>query len=358
VSDSEVLRLLHDLVAIPSVSGDEGAVCAFLAGWLRDRGLAVRVDDRNLEARVGTGPALLWSSHVDVVPPGAGWSGDPFVPRYTGDRMIGRGCNDAKGCIAAMACALVALHRDPPAHGQVVFAATCEEERGRDGLERFLPSLGPLDAALVGEPTGLQPAVAQNGLLILELTARGKAGHAARPKLAINAVDLAARDVVALHGLVWSPEDPFVGPMTLQVTQIEGGTAHNVVPGECRMVVDVRTVPQIPPDLVVERVRATVRSEVRVRSDRLAPVKTPEGAAILAAILAVLPDAVPFGSPTLSDWAHLKGIPAVKIGPGRSEVSHTVDEWVELPMVERGAAVYEAVARRWCAGLGGAAEGA
>lgn len=350
---SGVVELLRELVAIPSVTGDERAICEFLAGWLRGRGLEVRVDDRNLEARVrggAPGPVLLWSSHLDVVPPGEGWSSDPFAPRFDGDRLYGRGSNDAKASVAAMATALVALAASPPERGEVVFAATCEEERGRNGLERFLPSLGPLDAALVGEPTGLQPAVAQNGLMVLELTARGKAGHAARPRTTINAIDVAARDVLALHGLVWEPQDPFVGPMTLQVTQIEAGHAHNLVPGECRMVVDIRTVPAIPPASVVERVRATVRSDVHVRSDRLAPVRTPEGAAILAAVLGARPDAVPFGSPTLSDWAHLRGVPAVKIGPGLSEVSHTVDEWVELAMVERAAPFYEDVARRYLRG--------
>lgn len=345
-------ELLQQLVAIPSVTGDEAAICAFLADWLRQRGIAVRVDDRNLEARVrgqAPGPVLLWSSHLDVVPPGGGWSSDPFVPRVENGRMIGRGANDAKASVAALATALVALRDRPPARGEVVFAATCEEERGRAGLERFLPSLGPIDAALVGEPTGLQPAVAQNGLLILELLARGKAGHAARPKLSVNAIEIAARDVLALHALDWSPEDPFVGPMTLAVTQIEAGHAHNLIPGECRMVVDIRTIPEIPPQQVVERVRAVVRSEVSVRSDRLAPARTPQGAAILRAILEVLPEAVPFGSPTLSDWAHLKGIPAVKIGPGLSEISHTVDEWVELGQVQRAAEVYEAVARGYLA---------
>jgi acetylornithine deacetylase len=135
--------------------------------------------------------------------------------------------------------------------------------------------------------------------------------------------------------------------MTLAVTQITAGSAHNVIPGECRLVVDIRTIPAIAPADVVARVRAAVGSEVVVRSDRLAPARTPEGAAILAAILAEIPEAEPFGSPTLSDWAHLVGIPAVKIGPGISEVSHTADEWVELAQVERAAVVYERVARRF-----------
>lgn len=346
----EVVALLAELVGHDSVSGSEHAVAAFLAGWLERRGLAVRLDDRNLEVRVGTsGPALLLNSHLDVVPVGEGWTSPPFVPRIEGGRMFGRGANDAKASVAAMALAMVALAKDPPEGVQLVFAATCEEERGRAGLERFLPSLGPLEAAVIGEPTELHPAVAQNGLLILELFARGRAGHAARPHLALNAVDVAARDVLALHGLTWSPENPHVGPMTLAVTQVEGGTAHNVIPDVCKLVVDIRTIPEIPPEDVVARVRATVASEVRVRSDRLPPVATPQGARILEAVLAARPEARPFGSPTLSDWAHLKGIAAVKLGPGRSEVSHTVDEWVALDQVERAVSLYERIARAWSA---------
>ncbi len=347
---SDVLALHEALVRIPSITGDETAIVTFLDEYFRGHGIAVRVDDRNLEIRVegnDSGPTLLFSSHTDVVPPGNGWTSDPFVPRYDAGRMIARGCNDAKASVAAMAVATVRLAKARPNRGTLVFAPTCEEERGRNGLERFLPSLGPIDAAIVGEPTGLQPAVSQNGLLILELTARGRAGHAARPQLAVNAIDVAARDIVALHDLRWEPADPHVGPMTLVVTQVQAGSAHNVIPGECKMVVDIRTIPAISPASVVERVRSVVRSDVWVRSDRLPPVKTPEGARILDAVLAAVPGAVPFGSPTLSDWAHLRDVPAVKIGPGISEVSHTTDEWVELAAVERAVDVYEHIARTY-----------
>lgn len=350
---SEVVKLLTELVAIPSVSGDEEAVAAHLAAWLEERGLTPTVDDRNLHVRIAgraPGPVLLLNSHLDVVPPGDGWLADPFVPRLIDGRMIGRGANDAKASVAAMAVATVALAADPPARGELVFAATCEEERGRDGLERLLPTLGPLDAAIVGEPTGLHPAVAQNGLLLLELYPRGRAGHAARPHLADNAISIAARDIVAIEGLTWEPANPHVGPMTLAVTQIEAGTAHNVIPDRARIVVDIRTIPEIPPHAVVERIRSVVRSEVRVRSDRLAPVATPAGAAILDAVLRALPDARPFGSPTLSDWAHLAGVPAVKLGPGLSEVSHTTEEWVELAQVERAADAYRQIARTYLDG--------
>jgi acetylornithine deacetylase len=234
--------------------------------------------------------------------------------------------------------------------GQVVFAATCEEERGRNGLERYLPELGSFDAAVVGEPTELQPAVAQNGLLILELTAHGRAGHAARPHLADNAIVRAARDITALSALTWEPVNAHVGPMTLAVTQVDAGFAHNVIPATCKMVVDIRTIPDIPVSDVVRRVKAAVESEVWVRSDRLAPAYTPAGSAILEAVEAALPGCVPFGSPTMSDWAHLTGIPAVKLGPGISEVSHTANEWVGLPMVERAVDSYVDIAQHLLSG--------
>jgi acetylornithine deacetylase len=347
---SAVTELLQELVSIPSVTGDELAICSFLATRLREQGLDVEVSDRNLACRVrgkAPGPVLLLSSHTDVVPPGEGWTRAPFEPHRDGFRLVGRGANDAKASVASMAVAMQALADDPPERGEVVFAATCEEERGRKGLEAFLPSLGRIDAALVGEPTSLEPAIAQIGLLVLELVARGKAGHAARPASAINAISIAAADVERLHALRWEPQNAWVGPMTLQVTQIAGGHAHNLIPGECTMVVDVRTIPEIPPSDVVARVRATVQSEVRVRSERLAPVHTPHGAAILEAILSVRPEARPHGSPTVSDWAHLRGIPAVKIGPGESEVSHTADEWVDLRQVDEAPHLYERIARRY-----------
>lgn len=346
---SPVVELLAELVAIESISGNEHAVSAFVADWLTARGVPATVTERNVVARIGaTGdvPTLLLNSHTDVVPVGPGWATDPFTPVIDGGRMVGRGANDAKASVAAMACAVVALARDELPVG-VVFAATCEEERGRDGLEKVLPTLGRLDAALVGEPTELQPAVAQNGLLLLELFPEGRAGHAARPHLAVNAVDLMARDIVALHDLAWAPANPHVGPMTLVCTQVEAGSAHNVIPDTGRVVVDIRTIPEIPPERVIERVRATVRSRVHVRSNRLPPVATPDGAAILDAVLAARPTAKPFGSPTLSDWAHLHAVPAVKIGPGISEVSHTRDEWVELAMVEEAVGFYEATVRAW-----------
>ena len=344
----QTITFFKDLVRFPSLSKEEGPIADFVADYLVQNGLMPQRLDDNVYVSLGTGEdVLLLNSHLDVVPVGEGWATDPFVPLVKDGRMVGRGSNDAKASVAAMALAMTRLAERPPEGVQVVFAATCEEERGRGGLEVFLPQLGPIDAAVVGEPTGLQPAVAQNGLLILELFARGKAGHAARPHLATNAIDIAARDVAALHGLQWQPHNPHVGPMTLAVTQIEAGRAHNVIPEVCKMVVDIRTIPEIPPEVVVERVRSVVQSEVRVRSDRFRPVRTPHEDRLVDAVREAHPEGAAFGSPTLSDWAHLAHVPAVKLGPGLSEVSHTANEWVDLAEVERAVGVYEGIVRAW-----------
>ncbi|MBN2801149.1 MAG: M20/M25/M40 family metallo-hydrolase [Deltaproteobacteria bacterium] len=348
---SEVQVLLQELVRVPSLSGQEDAVLVRLAAWLRARGLSPVVRGRNLSVRVGRGdgPTLLLHSHTDTVPVGSDWTRDPFGGKVEAGRLYGRGANDAKGCVAAMAAAVAALSReDLP--GTVIFAATCEEERGEHGFGACHPNLGPLDGAVFGEPTGLHPAVAQRGMLLLTLTAKGVAGHAARPHLAVNAIEAAARDVIALASLDLSPESEHLGRTTLAVTQIAGGKVHNVIPDRCELGVDLRTVAELPPAELIARIRQVVESEVAVRSDRFHPVATPEGSRLARAVRAAHPEGVPFGSPTLSDWAHLPDVPGVKLGPGLSEVSHTADEWIEVAQVERAVEVYAAIARAFVAG--------
>lgn len=346
-----VLELLESLVATPSLSGEEAAVARRLWGALAGRGLPAEVvQERNVLVRLrgrSPGPTLLFNSHLDTVPPVSGWTRDPFRPTREDGRLYGLGANDAKGCVAAMAGAVAAVAAaGGPLRGTLLFAATCSEEAGPSGLEALLPSLGPIDDAVVGEPTGLQICVAQNGLLILELTAAGRAGHAARPQLADNALYHAARDVLALEALAGrlDRDHPAGDGTSLAVTVLQGGDRHNVIPGECRIVVDLRTTSAHTPEYLVARVRGEVRSLVRVRSDRLRARATPPGAPVLAAARAALPDAPLVSSPTLSDWAHLEGVAAVKLGPGLSEVSHTADEWVEIGAVEKAAEVYRRIA--------------
>ena len=343
---SPVLSLLHDLVAAKSPSREEGPAADVLEGWLRAACARVGGDvlriDRNVAAIRDTGvpgPTLLMLSHHDTVPATPAWTRDPWTPTVEDGRMYGLGANDAKGCLSAMA---VAFAETPLRRGKLILAGVCEEEIGRGGAEVFLPTLPAADQAIVGEPTGLQVAVAQNGLLILECVTHGRAGHAARPHLADNAIYKGARDVLALEGLVLERVHPIAGGTTHAVTVCQSGERHNVIPDRFTFTVDLRTTAAYTHDELVALVRARVSAEVSVRSGRFRPVATPENAPVLAAALRAVPGARTFSSPTLSDWAHLDG-PAIKWGPGLSEVSHTADEWVELAMVERAVGCYGSV---------------
>lgn len=313
----------------------------------------VRVD-RNLAVVKDSGvpgPTLLLCSHTDTVAATPAWTRDPWAPTLEDGRLYGLGANDAKASVAAMAEAFLAA---APQIGRLVFAPVCEEEIGRGGLEAFLPHLPVPDMAIIGEPTGLDLATAQNGMLILDCVARGRAGHAARPQLADNALYKAARDILALEDLALTGLQrvhPLAGRTTLAVTVCAAGDRHNVIPGQASFTVDLRTTPDYTHDELVELVQHTIASEVKVRSDRFRPVATPEhtraGARLLGAAQRALTDAgrTPrvFHSPTLSDWAHLGHVAGVKWGPGLSEVSHTADEWVEVQMVEDAARLYLAV---------------
>jgi len=193
---------------------------------------------------------------------------------------------------------------------------------------------------VIGEPTGLAPAVAQKGLLVLEIMVKGRSAHAAWGS-GTNAISLAAQDVLALANIKFARSHPALGRPSLNVTQIQGGTRHNVIPDRCKLVVDIRTTPDYSPEQIVDQVKKAVRGDVEVRSKRLQSVATDEAHPIVQAALAANPGAKPYGSPTLSDWVFLKDIPAVKVGPGDSRRSHTPDEYLEVNELEAGVVFYE-----------------
>ncbi len=347
MSEIDPVELLRGLVRIPSESGNEAAVVGRLEETFRELGWKARRSGKNLFTFLGEdGPLLLLNSHTDTVPIGEGWTQDPLAADVVDGKVYGRGSNDAKGCLAAMiAGAARAYAKDPP-RGRVCLAATCEEEITGSGLEELIKELPRPDAAVVGEPTGLQPAVAQKGLLILTLTAKGVSAHAAHGG-GVNAIEGAARDVLALADFPFEREHAALGRPSLRVTQIKGGDRHNVVPDRCQLVVDIRTTPDYPPDELVALVRGKVRSDVEVRSKRLESVDTDPAHPIVRAALAANPKGKPYGSPTLSDWVFLKGIPTVKAGPGDSRRSHAPDEYVAVSELRDGAAFYERLIREY-----------
>ncbi len=344
------VELLQDLVRIPSPSGQEDAVVARLEDAFRALGLKPERHGRNLTAVLdgGEGPLLLLNSHTDTVPVGEEWTKEPLSATIEDGRIYGRGTNDAKGPLTAMILgASRAFSIDAP-KGRVLIAASCEEEVLGQGLEKLLPLLPRPDAAVVGEPTGLRPAVAQKGLIVLEITAVGRSAHAAHGG-GVNAIEAAARDVLALSKLRFEKRHAALGSPSLHVTQINGGARHNVIPDRCKLVVDIRTTPDYAIDEIVGAVKAAVEGDVHVRSSRLGSVETDPAHAVVQAALRANPAAKAYGSPTLSDWVFLKGIPTVKVGPGESKRSHTPDEYIEVAELEAGVAFYERLIREYFA---------
>jgi acetylornithine deacetylase len=359
---ADPIDLLTRLVATRSLSGQEGPIASLLQGWLSDHGLSPRRIDDNVLVEVhgdAPGPTFLLNSHLDTVGAGAGWDADPWSPYIThdpldpqgGPRLIGLGSGDAKASVAAMACAAVAIAHSGLARGKLLFVASVMEEVGRGGMDVIRPQLGPIDAGMIGEPTSLQAATAQAGLVVLECAAHGKSAHAARAHLGLNALTVAARDLLRLAEWRFERVHPTLGPTMVNATVIKGGDRHNVIPDLCDYTLDVRTTPAYTPEEVVSLLRARLEAEVTVRSQRLQAVETPPDGPLLKALHAAYPAAlgplVCFGSPTMSDWAHLRDIEGVKFGPGDSPRSHTANESVRLSEVTAAVEIYAQTARRY-----------
>jgi acetylornithine deacetylase len=351
LADDEILAFHRALVATPSVSGAEAAIADRAAAFLLAHGSpAERIGD-SLLALAGAGPLLLLDTHLDTVPAGPGWTLEPFSATRRDGRVHGLGANDAKASAAAMTAAFLALagERVPLTLGLALVAGEETRSQGTAEVLGHLASSGrPIAGAIFGEPTGLDFAVAQKGLMVLELAARGTAAHAAHARKlgADSAIRTLAADLVALDGIDLGDPDPFLGPTTLEPTVLRAGEARNAVPAEATTILDVRTVPGLPPSEVAARVRARVRSELKVLSDRFAPRATPDDSPLLAAASEARPSARHYGSATLSDWALLPdGVPGLKVGPGASERSHTADEWVLESEILEAARFYRATVR-------------
>jgi len=336
-----LLAFHRDLIRIPSPSHEEGPIVDFVSGWLRDKGAEVERIGDNVVARAGRGPHLLLCSHLDTVPPTAAWTREPFAPELEGDRIYGLGSNDALASVAAMTFAFLdVLENDGPVSMTLLLVP--EEETGGEGAERAWPILReqapPPLGVVVGEPTGLDVAAAQKGLLILELTTEGDGCHAANARAlgARNAVRLLADDIRSLADVDLGPEHETLGGTTLEPTVTRAGERRNVVPDQASTWLDIRTVPGVSHSDLAAAVRAKVGGDVRVHSDRLHPVECPPSAPLLAAARAARPEAKVYGSRTMSDMVWFREVPAIKCGPGRTERSHTPDEFVLASEVAAG----------------------
>lgn len=333
----EAIDLLKGMIAVPSFSRDECAVADFLETQWKKAGYRVNRKGNNVwivspyyqEEK----PVLLLNSHIDTVKPSAGWTRDPFAP-YSGDdeKLYGLGSNDAGASVVSLYAAFRTLSETEQPYN-LIFLASCEEEvSGKNGLESVLPELPPIAFAVVGEPTGMQPAVAEKGLMVLDCTATGQSGHAARNE-GVNAIMQAMPDIEWFNSYVFPLQSDFLGPVKMSVTMIQAGTQHNVVPDRCDFTVDVRTNEFYKNEVLFEEIKKNVRCEVKARSFRLNSSRTePEHPFVQRCLLLGM---TPFGSPTLSDQA-LMPFSSVKIGPGQSARSHSADEYIR-PMEIREA---------------------
>lgn len=347
-----LLRFHEQLVTTPSPSHEEGAIADLVESWLRERGASVdRVGD-NVIARAGSGPRIVLCSHLDTVPATDAWTRDPWAADRDGERIYGLGSNDAKASVAAMVYAFLhVLENGGPC--EVALLLVPEEETGGKGAELSWPHLreqGFAEASvIVGEPTNLDVATSQKGLLILELTATGDACHSANAAAvgARNAVRELARDVVALGAVDLGAPHPQLGPTTLEPTVTSAGERRNMIPDRATTWLDVRTVPGVAHADIIAAVRARVEGDVRVHSDRLQPCECPDDAAVIAAAKLARPDGRTYGSRTMSDMVWFSDVPAIKCGPGRTERSHTADEFVLESEIVDGYAFYAGAIRRF-----------
>ncbi|MBQ6045682.1 MAG: M20 family metallo-hydrolase [Bacteroidales bacterium] len=327
MKDAELIDLLKGMVSIPSFSREEGPVADYIEGWLRAHGLEPRRTGHNLwldSEPDSDKPLLLLNGHIDTVKPAGGYTLDPFTPSEEDGRIWGLGTNDDGASVVALLGAYMKLCEKPqPYH--LVWSATAEEEVcGRNGIELMVPELGPVALGIIGEPTGMQMAVAEKGLMVLDCTARGKSGHAAREE-GVNAIYEALKDIDWFRNYRFPKVSPYLGPVKMSVTMIQAGTQHNVVPDACTFVVDVRPNGMYTNPELLALIKESVSCEVKERSTRIGSSHIDMSHPVVQRGLSLGLEA--FGSPTTSNQA-IVPFTTLKIGPGQSSRSHTADEYI------------------------------
>ena len=339
-TDDAVL-LLQRLIATPSVSREEAAAADIMENAMRSYGLRCHREANNVWAVApGYDPerkTVLLNAHIDTVRPVSSWTRDPFSPDIVDGTLYGLGANDCGGGLVSLLQVFRLLSNEERSYNLIYLASAEEEVSGANGIARALPLLPKIDVAVVGEPTSLQPAVAEKGLMVLDVMARGRSGHAARNE-GENAIYKALDDIIWLRDYRFERVSEFLGPTKMQLTVINSGTQHNVVPDECRMVVDVRTNELYTNHEVFDIICRHLSSEVKARSFRLGSSHIDTGHPIVQRCMAM--GMKPFGSPTLSDQA-LMSFPSLKLGPGDSSRSHSADEFIRLSEIADAIAAYK-----------------
>jgi len=329
---SDAVDLLKQLISIPSISGEENRLADFLEMKLKERNLFPERKGNNVWVRSPNPddrkPTILLNSHIDTVKPSAGWTKDPFFPLEEDNKLFGLGSNDAGASLVSLLQVFLILSQSPQ-ENNFIFLASCEEEiSGKNGIASILPELPPIDLGIVGEPTSMQPAVAEKGLMVLDGVVYGKAGHAARNE-GENAIYKAIPVIDWFRNHRFPLASPLLGPVKMTVTGVQAGTQHNVIPDECKFTVDIRTNEIYSNKALFEVISAACGADdLRARSFHLNSSRIALKHPLVQRAIEL--GMKPFGSPTLSDQS-LMPFPTIKIGPGDSARSHTADEYV-FPM--------------------------
>ena len=338
---SDAVELLKKLIATPSVSRNEKDAADIMEQTIRSYGFEPQREANNIwiidphydESR----PTLLLNAHIDTVKPVASWTRNPFSPDVEDDVLYGLGSNDCGGGLCSLLQIFRMLTAKPQQYNLIYLASAEEEVSGKDGITRALPLLPHIDLAIVGEPTGMNPAVAEKGLMVLDVIAHGKSGHAARNE-GVNAIYEALDDMRWIRDYKFEKVSEFLGPTKMTLTVVNAGTQHNVIPDKCTMLVDIRTNEFYDNEEVFEFIRQHLKSEVKAHSFRLKSSRIDPEHPLIKKCVAM--GMKPFGSPTLSDQA-LMHFPSFKLGPGESSRSHSANEFIRISEIRDAIAKYE-----------------
>ncbi len=330
----DATALLRALIAIPSVSRDETAAADLMAQTIKSYGFRAQRAGNNVWAvdphYDAQRPTLLLNAHIDTVKPVNTWTRDPFAPTIADGKLYGLGSNDCGGGLVTLLQVFRYLCADHTAAARtynLVYLASAEEEvSGAEGIVKALPLLPPIDVAIVGEPTGMQPAIAEKGLMVLDVIAHGKSGHAARNE-GVNAIYEALDDMRWIRDYQFEKVSPLLGPVKMTLTVVKAGTQHNVVPDTCTMLVDVRSNECYTNEEIYDIVCQHLKSEVKAHSFRLHSSGISPNHPLVRRCIAL--GMTPYGSPTLSDQA-LMPFASFKLGPGESARSHSADEYIKI----------------------------
>ena len=338
---NDAVELLKELISIPSVSRDETKAADHLSEYLDHWGLPYGREGNNLWVGCqdwdDNRPTVMLNAHIDTVKPVSSWTRDPFTPTIEGDILYGLGANDCGGGLVSLLQVYRMMLQRPRSYNLLWVASAEEEVSGANGFSRILPTLPKVDVAIVGEPTGLQPAIAEKGLMVIDGYAHGKSGHAARNE-GVNAIYEALDDLVWLRDYKFRKVSPLLGPTKMTVTVVESGTQHNVIPDTLHFIIDVRTNEFYQNEFLFEFLRRKMtKCELHARSFRLHSSSIPQDHPMIRRCMEL--GMKPFGSPTLSDQA-LMPFPSFKLGPGESARSHSANEFIKISEIEQAISTY------------------